>query len=135
MEISPYLVFDGHCAEAFAFYEKVLGGTVVMKQTFGESPAKDHVPPAWADKMIHVRLVVGNEALMGSDAPPPQFAQPQGTSVSITVASPAEAERIFMALSEGGKITMPFGKTFWSPGFGMAVDRFGTPWIVNSEQQ
>jgi PhnB protein len=135
MEISPYLVFDGNCAEAFTFYAKVLGGTIVMKQTFGESPAKDHVPPAWADKVIHVRMTVGGEVLMGSDAPPPQFAQPQGMSVSITAATPADAERIFTALADNGKVTMPFGKTFWSPGFGMAVDRFGTPWMVNSEQK
>jgi PhnB protein len=77
---------------------------------------------------------VGDQVLMGSDAPPPHYEAPKGTSVSITVADPADAERLFNALSENGKINMPFQKTFWSSGFGMAVDRFGIPWMVNTEQ-
>jgi PhnB protein len=71
---------------------------------------------------------------MGSDAPPEHYAPPQGIHVSISIASPADGERIFNALAENGKVAMPFQKTFWSPGFGMAVDRFGIPWIVNAEQ-
>jgi PhnB protein len=133
MRLEAYLLFNGTCAEAFRVYERVLGGKISMKQTFGESPAKDHVAPDWHDKIIHVRLEVGDQALMGSDAPPPQYLTPQGTSVSIGVKDSAQGERIFTALAEGGKVTMPFGKTFWSPGFGMLVDRFGTPWMVNSE--
>jgi len=132
MEIAPYLIFDGNCAEAFKFYEKTLGGKIDMIQTYGESPAKDHVPAALHNRVIHVRMTVGNEVLMGSDAPSEQFETPQGTSVSITVPTAAEAERIFTALADRGKVKMPFEKTFWSPGFGMAVDRFGTPWMVNT---
>jgi PhnB protein len=134
MNINPYLIFNGQCAAAFQFYARVLGGTIVMMQTHGETPAKDHVPPDWQDKVIHARLVVGDQVLMGSDAPPAHYDAPKGTSVSITVADPADAERLFSALSEGGKINMPFQKTFWSSGFGMAVDRFGIPWMVNTEQ-
>jgi PhnB protein len=134
MELSPYLNFNGNCAEAFKFYERVLGGKIVMMQTHGESPMKDQVPANWRDKVLHVRLVVGDDALMGSDAPPEHYAPPQGIHVSISVASPSEGERIFNALAENGKVSMPFQKTFWSPGFGMAVDRFGIPWLVNSEQ-
>jgi PhnB protein len=134
MELSPYLNFNGNCAAAFRFYEKCLGGTIVMMQTHGESPAKDQVPPDWRDRVIHARLVVGGQALMGSDAPPDQYERPQGTYVSLSIAS-ADAERIFKALAEGGTVGMPFQKTFWSPGFGMVVDRFGTPWMVNSEPQ
>jgi PhnB protein len=134
MELTPYLSFNGNCAEAFRFYAQVLGGTIAFIQTFGESPAKDQVPSEWQDKVMHVRLVVGDKALMGSDAPPPHFATPQGISVSIQVGSVAEGERIFRALSQGGRITMPFARTFWSPGFGMAVDRFGTPWMVNCDE-
>jgi PhnB protein len=126
MEISPYLNFNGDCAEAFKFYEKALGGTIVMMQTHGESPMKDQVPPAWRDKVLHARLTVGNQALMGSDAPPNYFATAQGLSVSLSVDSPADGERIFKAFSENGKVTMPFQKTFWSPGFGMVTDQFGT---------
>ena len=132
MELSPYLNFNGQCAAAFRFYERCLGGKIVMMQTHGESPMKDQVPSDWRDKVIHARLVVDGHALMGSDAPPDQYERPQGISVSISVA-PADAERIFNALAEGGNVSMPFQKTFWSPGFGMVVDRFGTPWMVNSE--
>ena len=131
MELNPYLLFSGNCAEAFKFYERLLGGRIVMMQTHGETPAKDHVSPDWRDKVIHVRLEVGDQALMGSDAPPEHFAKPQGFSVSISVASPDEARRIFAGLAENGTVTMPFGETFWSPAFGMTVDRFGIPWMVN----
>jgi PhnB protein len=133
MNINPYLSFNGQCAAAFKFYERVLGGTIVMLQTHGETPAKDHVPPDWQDKVIHVRLVVGDQVLMGSDAPPAQYEAPKGTSVSITVADPADAERLFNALAEDGKINMPFQKTFGSAGCGMRVDLFGISWIVNCE--
>ncbi|MEO6212606.1 MAG: VOC family protein [Vicinamibacterales bacterium] len=133
MELTPYLLFNGNCAEAFKFYEKVLGGRIEMMQTHGESPMKDHVQPGWEDKIIHVRLVVGGQALMGSDAPPDQYAAPQGISVSISVKWPEDARRTFEALTAGGKVTMPFDKTFWSPGFGMLVDRFGIPWMVNTD--
>jgi PhnB protein len=133
MELSPYLNFNGNCAAAFKFYEQTLGGTIVMIQTHGETPMKDHVPADWRDKVIHARLVVGNWALMGSDAPPDHYQPPQGIYVSVNVAA-GDAERIFNALAEGGTTTLPFQKTFWSPGFGMAVDRFGIPWMVNSEQ-
>jgi PhnB protein len=134
MELSPYLNFNGNCAAAFKFYEQCLGGKIVMLQTHGESPMKDQVPADWGDKVIHVRMVVGDFVLMGSDAPSAEYAPPQGMYVSISVASAAEAERIFNALAENGKITMPFAKTFWSSGFGMVVDRFGTPWMVNSQE-
>jgi PhnB protein len=134
VEITPYLNFNGNCAAAFRFYEKVLGGKIVMMQTHGESPMKEHVPADWRDKVIHARLVVDDKVLMGSDAPPDHYAAPQGLYVSVSVPSPADAERIFTALAENGKVTMPFEKTFWSAGFGMLVDRFGTPWMVNCEQ-
>jgi PhnB protein len=133
MDLSPYLSFNGQCAAAFTFYEQCLGGKIVMMLTHGESPMKDHVPADWQDKVMHATLAVGNKVLMGMDAPPTHYAVPQGIFVSITVAA-AEAERVFKALAESGKVTMPFQQTFWSAGFGMAVDRFGIPWMVSSEQ-
>jgi PhnB protein len=133
MELSPYLNFNGQCAEAFRFYERVLGGKIVMMQTHGETPMKEHVPPDWQDKVIHVRLEVGKQAIMGSDAPPEHYAAPQGLSVSISLPSRADGERIFNELAAGGRVTMPFEKTFWAAGFGMVTDRFGTPWMVNCE--
>jgi len=134
MDISPYLNFNGQCAEAFRFYEQCLGGNIVMMQTHGESPMKDQVPTDWHEKVIHARLNVGGKVLMGSDAPPSHYQAPRGFFVSASVADAADAERIFKALSAGGKIEMPFQKTFFSAGFGMAIDRFGIPWMVNCEQ-
>ena len=133
MEVAPYLNFNGQCAEAFRFYEKTLNGRIVMLSTDGESPMKDQVPPDWQDKVIHARLELGSFVLMGSDAPPSHYARPQGTSVSVSVSSPAEGERIFNALAEGGSVTMPYAKTFWAAGFGMLTDRFGVPWMVNCD--
>ena len=133
MELSPYLSFNGDCAAAFRFYEQVLGGKIVMMQTHGDSPMKDQVPAEWRDKVMHVRLAVDGKFLMGSDFPPADYTPPNGVQVSVNVTSPADGERIFKALAEGGKVNLPFQKTFWSPGFGMAVDRFGTPWMVNTE--
>ena len=132
MELSPYLNFNGNCTEAFKFYEKTLGGKIEMLMTHGDSPMKDQVSPDWRDKVMHVRLSVGPFALMGSDVPPKTFAPAQGTMVSLMVDEVARGERIFSQLSAGGTVQMPFQKTFWSPGFGMAVDRFGTPWMVNT---
>ena len=101
MKLNPYLNFNGQCAEAFKFYEKCLGGKIVMLQTHGESPMKDQVPPDWQDMVLHVRLEVGDDVLMGSDAPPQSYVAPQGLYVSISVATPADAERVFNAI--GGK--------------------------------
>ena len=134
MEISPYLGFNGQCEEAFKFYEKVLGGKIEGIMTYGSSPIAAQMPPKMRDKIIHVRMLVGNQVLMGGDAPPQNFKPAEGFNVSITVKDAAEAERIFTELSKGGKITMPLQKTFWSVRFGMAVDRFGTPWIINCAQ-
>jgi PhnB protein len=134
MDVTPYLNFSGTCAEAFKFYEQTFNGKIAMMQTFGESPVKDQTPPDWRDKIVHVRLEIGDKALMGSDAPGPHYQTPQGMSVSISVKAFAEAQRIFAALAQHGKVTMPFGHTFWSSGFGMCVDRFGTPWMVGCDQ-
>ena len=132
MEISPYLSFNGNCGAAFKLYEQCFGGTITFSQTFGESPMADQVTPDWRDKIMHVTMKVGEFVLMGSDDM--NYVVPQGMSVSISPKTPADAERIFNALAEQGEVGMPFQKTFWSPGFGMTVDRFGIPWIVNCDQ-
>ncbi len=133
MALSPHLSFDGHCAEAFTFYERCLGGRITMMMTHGNSPAATSVSPDWRDKIMHARLEIGGEVLMGMDAPPPYYAKPQGMTVTLTLPSAGDAERVFEALAENGRVTMPFQKTFWSPGFGTVVDRFGIPWMINSE--
>ncbi|HMI51215.1 MAG TPA: VOC family protein [Candidatus Saccharimonadales bacterium] len=134
MSVDPYLLFNGNCEEAFKFYEKLLGGKIVMKMTHRESPMAAQTPPEWQDKIMHIRMDVGDRVLMASDAPPGHYEKPQGFSVSVTAKDPAEAERFFNELSKNGKVIMPLGKTFWSPAFAMLVDRFAIPWMVNCNQ-
>jgi len=133
MQLNPYLLFNGNCAEALKFYEQTLGGKIENISTFKGSPAAEHAPPEWGDKILHASLAIGDERLMGSDAPPGHYEQPKGLSVSISLKDRDKGERIFNALAEGGTTTMPFSKTFWASGFGMCTDRFGIPWMVNCE--
>ncbi|MES1981771.1 MAG: VOC family protein [Pseudomonadota bacterium] len=133
MKLNPYLNFNGQCAAAFKFYEQCLGGTNLMMMTHGASPMAAQTPPEWHDKIMHAQLTVGQTVLMGSDAPPEYFVPPQGFSVSLSVDSAAEAEHLFSALAQDGKITMPLQQTFWAARFGMCVDGFGIPWIINGE--
>ncbi len=132
MHINPYLIFDGQCEAAFKHYEKVLGGKIEKLMRFGEAPGCEDMPPQARDQIIHVYMTVGDQALMGSDSPPEQFEKAGGMSVTISLDDRDEGERIFKALAEGGTVRMPFEETFWAQGFGMCVDRFGTPWMVNA---
>ena len=129
--LNPYLFFDSNCEAAFKFYEKVLGGKIEVMLRNEDGPPEMGSPPERKQKIMHARMSIDGEVLMASDAPPDHFQKPQGFSVSLTVNDPAEAERKFKALSEGGSENMPFGKTFFSKGFGMCVDQFGIPWMVN----
>jgi PhnB protein len=136
VQLNPYLNFNGQCAEAFRFYAQVLGGKIEMLMTFGESPAAGEVPPGLQDQVMHARLAIGDQVLMASDCPPEMYQKPQGLNISLQIDQAAEARRIFEALAENGTVTMPFEKTFWAAGgFGMLVDRFGTPWMINCEQE
>jgi PhnB protein len=135
MQMNPYLFFNGQCEAAFKFYENVLGGKITAMMTHEGTPAAEHVPPEWRKKIIHARLAVGDMVLMGSDAPPDRSdGQMKGFSVTLGVDTPAEAERVFHALAENGTVRMPIGETFWATRFGMLVDRFGTPWMINCEK-
>lgn len=134
MQLNPYLTFDGRCEEAFKFYRTCLGGEIVAMITHGETPAAEHTPPDWQDKIIHARLTLGDQVLMGSDAPPGRYEASRGFSVTLGVDDPAEAERVFHALAKDGAVQMPIGETFWAHRFGMLVDRFGIPWMVNCDK-
>ena len=135
MNVEPYLAFNGTCAEAFRTYAKILGGKLEMMKN-GESPVADQTPSDQRDRILHARLDIGGGAVvMGSDAPPQYFSKPQGFSVAIGVKTTSEGERIFRALAEGGEVKMPFAKTFWAERFGMCIDRFGIPWMVNCERE
>src|SRR5277367_1151185 len=127
MKLAPYLSFNGQCAEAFQFYAECLGGKVEATFPYGGSPMAKQVPPEWHNKVMHARVIVGGQELTGADSLPAQHEQPKGFSVSIGFETPEKAERAFQALAEGGTVTLPFQKTFWSAGFGMLVDRFGIP--------
>ena len=133
MYLNPYLTFNGTCEAAFQFYEKVLGGKIVAMIPHAGTPAEGHVPPEWRSKIMHGRLTFGDEILMGSDAPPDRYEAMQGFSVTLGIDEPAEAERVFHALAEGGTVRMPIQQTFWAARFGMLVDKFGTPWMINCE--
>ncbi|HLX73251.1 MAG TPA: VOC family protein [Terriglobales bacterium] len=133
MQLNSYLHFNGRCEEAFKFYEKLLGGKIEAIFPHEGTPAAEHVPPEWRKKIMHVRLSVGDQVLMGSDVPPGHYNQPQGFRVNISVKNPADAERIFKALADKGKVTMPLEKTFWAQRFGMVNDQYGTPWMINCE--
>ena len=104
MQLNPYLFFNGQCEAAFKFYEQVLGGKIDGMLTHAGTPAEQQVPAEWRDKIMHARLIVGDQVLMASDAPPDHYEKPTGFSVSIQIKDKAEAERIFNALAEGGKV-------------------------------
>lgn len=131
MQLNPYLNFNGQCKAALKFYEQVLGGKVTFKQTWGDSPMAKHVPEETFNHILHSTLQVGGSTLMCADSPPDRYVQPQGIQITLNFKDPGEGESIFNALSEGGRIDMPFQATFWSSGFGMCVDKFGIPWMVN----
>jgi PhnB protein len=134
MQVNPYLMFNGNCAEALKFYEQALGAKIEFSMPFEGSPACDTVPADWAQKILHATISIGDTKVMASDAPPGHYQAPQGISVSLSLQDAAKGEEVFNALSENGQVQMPFQPTFWAAGFGMCVDRFGIPWMVNVEQ-
>ena len=131
MQTCPHLHFKGNCTEAFKFYAETLGGRITFAMTYGESPAAEQTSPAMRNQIIHSRLEFGDQMILGMDAPADRYHAPQGFEVMVAVDQPADAERIFKALSEKGPIGMPFQETFWAQRFGMLTDRFGTPWMIN----
>ncbi len=133
MKLSPHLVFDGQCREAFTFYEQAFGGTVATMLTYGDSPMADQVAPEWHGRIVHASLTLGDDVLSGVDALPDDFEPPQGFYVLLHLDAPGEAERVFNLLADDGEIRMPVQKTSWSPCFGVVVDRVGIPWEISCE--
>jgi PhnB protein len=129
--LNPYLAFDGNCEEAFEFYRSVFGGEFSDVNRFSEAPGSD---TADADKIMHISLPLAEgQILMGSDRPSEMGPGTFGDSVSLSIApdDAGQARRVFDALSEGGKVTMPYERQFWGADFGMCIDRFGINWMVN----
>ncbi len=133
MHIHPYLSFNGTCEEAFTAYARCLGGQIGELFRYGGSPMAGDVPADWQSKVMHGSVTFDGATLMGADMADPQYQAPQGFSISVHPADPAEAERIYAELSAGGTIQMPLQQTFWAARFGAFVDRFGTPWTINCE--
>lgn len=131
--IQPYLMFGGRCEEALDFYRTALGAQIDMLMRFQESPdppPPGMLPPGFENKIMHASFRIAGNVLMASDGCE-TGSQFKGFSLSISVATEAEADHYFAALSDGGQVQMPLAKTFWSPKFGMLTDRFGISWMVN----
>jgi PhnB protein len=130
MQLNNYLFLDGRCEEAFTRYQMVLGGRMMAMIRHAGTPAESHVPPEWAEKIMHCCLEIDGRRLMGSDAPPGRGSPLGGFAIQIAAGSVEEAERIFAALGQGGTLTMPIEQTFWAERFGMLTDEFGVPWMI-----
>lgn len=132
-QLCAYLSYDGNCAEAMKFYERVLGARLEALITYGDAPMDDMpMPPEHKGRIMHAYLVHPDFALMAGDTPPGvPYAGINGAMMAITYPTAAEGRKVFEALAEGGTVTMPLAETFWADTFGMVTDRFGTPWGVN----
>jgi PhnB protein len=129
MQINPYLSFNGDCEEALTFYERCFGGRLGGFFRYGGSPMADQAPDDWSEKIMHGSVSLPGLELNGADVA--SYEAPKGFSLSVQLANADEAERVFRELAEGGSIMMPLEKTFWAERFGMVVDRFGIPWLIN----
>jgi PhnB protein len=132
MAFHPYLYFNGSCREAFTRYQEIFGGELFLMK-MSDAPSDDPVPASQADLIIHAALTVDGDLLMASDDPTGKVGPIEGVYVNYSNADVAEVQRVFEALAAGGEITQPLLETFFSPAFGMCVDRFGTPWMLSAE--
>ena len=132
--MSVHLNFNGDCEKAFKFYEKCLGAKITFSMPYEGSPLASEVPAEWRGKILHASLQVGDALILGADAPPGRYEKPQGFAVNLSPKDPVDAKRIFMGLSESGRVTMPMQETFWAARFGMLVDQFGIPWMINCQK-
>jgi PhnB protein len=123
VQLTPYLSFSGRCEEAFRFYEHVLGAKITFMLPHSDGQAG----------ILHATLLVGEQTVNGADMPPAQYEAPKGFFLALATRDPAEADQLFNALAVNGTIQMPLQQTFWSPRFGMLIDQFGIPWMINCE--
>jgi PhnB protein len=130
MQVQPYLMFEGRTEEALRFYEKTLGAKVEMMMRFKDSPEQDYNPPNSGDKVMHACVRIGDTQIMASDGNCSGKAGFQGFALTLNAANPAEAEKRFNALADGGQVQMPLSETFFAKSFGMVADRFGVGWMV-----
>jgi PhnB protein len=132
MRMNTYVNFRGNCAEAFRYYEKHLAAKVVMMMTHAQSPDQSRVGPEWSEAVLHARILIGDNELMAADIP---NAEPMRSAyLTLRVDSDNEAERVFVALSDGGRVLMSIQETFFASRFGQAQDRFGVNWMILHER-
>jgi PhnB protein len=133
MQVNPYLFFHGRCEEALDFYKKAVGAEVNFLMRYKDNPDRNQpgaIPPGFDNKVMHATVTIGKSTLQASDGHREEKVAFQGFSLTLTVATTAEADRFFAALSDKGQVQMPLTKTFFSPRFGMLTDRFGVGWMV-----
>lgn len=133
MKVISYLNFDGNCRPAMEFYQSVLGGELIT-MAYGETPMAGDMLDL-ADKMAHACLVGDGWNIMASDCPPGNFEAMKGMNISIHVPNAEKAREYFDGLAAGGTVIMQFEETFWSKGFGLVNDKFGTPWMINTDME
>ena len=132
MNVQSYITFGGRCEEALEFYKKSIGAEVTSLMRWKESPDKDMKgPPGYEEKVMNAAFRIGDSHLMADDGMGEKTAEFKGMTLAIEVADDTEAKRVFTALGQGGIVTMPLAKTFWTSSFGMLTDKFGVPWMVN----
>ena len=135
--LTPYLGFDGNCAEAMRFYEQALGGKIGMTVTYGESPMAGQFPAEHHQRVMHCALSLpdGGQLFAGDSPPGAACSTPRsfdGIGLTLEYADVASGEAAFNALAEAGKVTMPMAPSFWVERFGMLTDRYGVGWMVNA---
>jgi PhnB protein len=132
MRMNTYVNFRGTCPEAFRYYERHLGAKVGMMMTHARSPDQSRVGPEWKDAVLHARISIGDNELMAADIP---NAEPMRSAyLTLRMDSDIEAERVFSALSDGGRVLMPIQETFFASRFGQVQDRFGINWMILHER-
>jgi PhnB protein len=134
MQVQPYLFFDGRADEALEFYKKAVGAAPKMLMRFKDAPDQSMITPGSADKIMHAAVEIGDTTVLMSDGRCTGTTNFQGFALAFSARNEAEADKVFGALSDGGQVTMPLAKTFFSPRFGMLSDKFGVGWMVLVQQ-
>jgi PhnB protein len=130
MQVQPYLFFDGRCDEALEFYKKAIGADVKMLMRFKDSPDKSMLSPGSENKVMHAQFQIGETTILTSDGRNKGQPKFDGFALTIAAKDEADADKMFGALADGGQVTMPLAKTFFSPRFGMLADKFGVNWMI-----
>jgi PhnB protein len=130
MKLHTFLNFGGNCEQALTFYEQHLGGRITMLMRRSELPEQPITWPGWENSVQYAMMDIGGTQLMASDVPPDRFQPMRSVYLSLTVDGPAEAERLWSLLADGGQILMRMEETFFATRFGQLRDRFGTSWMI-----